>query len=108
MLLRCGFNIPFLPNSYIKVTRVCDDLKNTCSASVASVRGKTKYIYEYTVSLEWEAVLLQGQKCTGILKFQEVDESHQIGNKYEITKYTIGKDTPEHCKFMLENYVRDG
>lgn len=106
---KCTYTLPLSspdPGAQIRIAKVSE--VNPAHASVATVRGKKRYIYEFTICLHWEAVLCNDRVCTGNLTFPEVDGTHEIGGGYDIANYTVGEDTPVDCRYLLERFVRDG
>lgn len=77
-------------------------------ASVAKVRGKKKYIFEFNVCIHWEMTLGSGQKCKGTLTFYDVDGTHEIGEGYDVSEYCVHDGAPVDARHMLERFVRDG
>lgn len=70
----------------VKITKVEGD------AEVASARGKTKHIYDITVELDWEMVLLKPEdpaythKCTGTMTLLDI-----TGDMEYESQTTVGK-----------------
>jgi phosphopantetheinyl transferase (holo-ACP synthase) len=111
-LMNCTYVLPEGspdPNATIRVVKL-SKLDPSCGAhaSVASVRGKKRYIFEFTVVIHWEVTLKDGYLCKGSITILDVDGTHQIGDGYDITDYTVDNDTPSEAKFVLERFVRDG
>jgi len=77
-------------------------------ASVAKVRGKKKYIFEFTFCIHWEITLGTGDKCKGKLTFYDVDGSHEIGEGYDVSEYTVEDGAPADTRHLLERFVKNG
>jgi len=111
-LMACTYTLPDSstdPGALIKVTKVSMDKDNVSAhASIATVRGKKRYIYEFSPTVHWEANFRKAKMCTGSLTFPDVDGTHEIEERYDLTNYTVGSDTPTNCKHLLEKYVRNG
>ena len=101
------------PAAHVQVTKISKLISSkvaggTCHASVATVRSKKRYIFEFTVCVDWEMILGDGRKCKGKMTFLDVDGTHEIGDGYDMTDYTVDSETPSDTKFLLERFVRDG
>jgi len=111
-LKACTYTLPESspdPGAHIKITKVCmDNEQSPAHISVATVRGKKRYIYEFSPMVEWKAKLSNDKVCTGSITFLDVDSTHEIGEGYDVTNYKVGNETPRDCKYLLETFVRDG
>ena len=60
-------------------------------ASVATVRGKKRFIYEWSMVVNWSFM-----DCSGKLEFPDVDGTCAVGEPYDATNFTvsIGARTP--------------
>lgn len=101
------------PNAMIKIVDVSklissDVAGGSAHASVAKVRGKKRYIFEFNVCIHWEMTLGNGNKCKGKLTFYDVDGTHEIGEGYDVSEYTVEDGAPADARHMLERFVRDG
>lgn len=101
------------PNAHVQVTKIEKLLSSKLAggsshASVATVRGKKRYIFEFTVCVHWEMTLGDGRKCKGQMTFLDVDGTHEIGDGYDMSDYIVDSDTPSDSKYLLERFVRDG
>jgi hypothetical protein len=76
-------------------------------ASVAKVRGKKKYIFEFTVCVHWEMTMGNGTKCNGKMTFFDVDGTHEIGEGYDVTDYIVDAGAPADARHLLERFVRN-
>ncbi len=112
----CEYNLPEGspdPNAHVHVTKITKLLSakvagGTCHASVATVRGKKRYIFEFTICVHWEMTLGDGRKCKGHMSFLDVDGTHEIGEGFDISDYTVDNDTPSEARYLLQRFVRDG
>lgn len=85
-------------------------------ASVATVRGKRRYIYEFAISIEWKLPLLpftsdgeddakhKSKVCRGSLTFPDVD----CNGEYEISEYTVFPESPPEARHLLDQYIKNG
>eukprot|EP00559_Dactyliosolen_fragilissimus_P005144 CAMPEP_0184858066 /NCGR_PEP_ID=MMETSP0580-20130426/3175_1 /TAXON_ID=1118495 /ORGANISM="Dactyliosolen fragilissimus" /LENGTH=428 /DNA_ID=CAMNT_0027353987 /DNA_START=18 /DNA_END=1301 /DNA_ORIENTATION=- len=112
-LMECSYTLPPSspdPNAQIKVMKVSKldpAPKGSAHASVATVRGKKRYIYEFTICIHWEAMLTNGSVCKGNMTFLDIDGTHEIGDGYDISNYQVDNDTPPDSRYLLERFVRD-
>jgi len=127
-LRQCTYTLPpgvAFAGSIIRVTNL-SQLQSTkeggtTHASIATVRGKKRLIFEFTVTVHWELLLIDEEEkpmgtsttsstniCKGSLTFPDVDGTHELGQGYDTSDYIVDKDTPSHAKFILERFVRDG
>lgn len=79
----------------------------TAHASVAKVRGKKKYIFEFTICIHWEMTLGNGDQCQGKMTFFDVDGTHEIGEGYDVTDYSVDNGAPADARHLLERFVRN-
>lgn len=115
-IMKCNYHLPDGspdPKAHVQVTKITKLLSSkvaggTCHASVATVRGKKKYIFEFNVCVHWEMTLGDGRKCRGEMTFLDVDGTHEIGEGYDISDYNVDNETPSDAKYLLERFVRDG
>lgn len=112
MLLLAEYKMPDsspLPNSIAKITSV---KKINGHASVATVRGKRRYIYEYSIDINWEMSLPDGDfECDavkGTMGFPDIDGTCDKG-EYEMVSFTVdGKsNTPQSVKPIIERFVKN-
>lgn len=101
------------PNAHVKVVDVTDLISSKVAggnahASVAKVRGKKRYIFEFNVCVHWEITLGNGTVCKGTLSFLDVDGTHEVGDGYDVSGYTVDANAPSEAKYLLERFVRDG
>ena len=101
------------PNAHVKVIDVSKLISSkkaggTAHASVAKVRGKKRYIFEFTVCVHWQMTLGSGDVCKGKLTFYDVDGTHEIGDGYDISEYSVEDGAPADARHLLERFVRNG
>ncbi len=101
------------PKAHVSITKITKLLSSkvaggTCHASVATVRGKKRYIFEFTLCVHWQMRLGDGRKCNGQMTFLDVDGTHEIGDGYDMSEYSVDSDTPSDARYLLERFVRDG
>jgi hypothetical protein len=112
----CEYDLPDSspdPNAHVQVTKISKLISSkvaggTCHASVATVRGKKRYIFEFSICVHWEMTLGDGRKCKGEMTFLDVDGTHELGDGYDVNDYNVDSDTPSDAKYLLERFVRDG
>lgn len=93
------------PGSVARVTKV-----KTCNghASVATARGKRRYIYEYEVVVEWEMTLPQEEEeAKGTMSFPDIDGTCDEG-EYEMVNYSVDSSVPSSARHVLERFVKNG
>jgi tetratricopeptide (TPR) repeat protein len=101
------------PNASVKVIDVSGLISSkkaggSAHASVAKVRGKKKYIFEFTICVHWEMTLGSGDKCKGKLTFYDVDGTHEIGEGYDISEYSVEDGAQADARHLLDRFVRNG
>lgn len=77
-------------------------------ASYATVRGKKKYIYEFSIAIKWELDLGERGTCKGEVTFPDVDGTVELGEGYDIVKYSVDASSPAGTGPLLDRFVRDG
>jgi tetratricopeptide (TPR) repeat protein len=76
----------------------------TGHASVATVRGKTRYIYELSVTINWE--FSHGtDKASGNMQFPDVDGTCAVGEPYDATGFTVSHADDSNMRPLLESFV---
>ena len=87
----------------IKVTKVKGLDKG--HASVASVRGKRRHMFEFTnVEVNWEVSLdTDCSLCSGVLTFHDVDGTCE--GEYDID-YKVDSNTPGDARHLLDRFVK--
>jgi tetratricopeptide (TPR) repeat protein len=78
-------------------------------ASVAVVRGKTRFIYEYTCRLEWQLEQLDGDlECKGSLAIPDIDGTIALGEGYEIHEFVIDSVNDNAVRPVIDRFVHRG
>ncbi|KAL9184987.1 hypothetical protein ACHAXT_002764 [Thalassiosira profunda] len=79
-------------------------------ASHAAVRGKKKYIYEFTLTLQWVLTLGDDHKqtCHGEMTFPDVDGTCALGEGYDIHNFAVDGSSAAGTGPLLDRFVRDG
>ena len=98
------------PNATVRVVDVSKldpAPKGSAHASVATVRGKKRYIYEFSICIHWEMKFSNDKTCTGTLTFPDVDGTHEIGQGYDVSAFILSSQAPTGTKCILERFVRD-
>ena len=72
-------------------------------ASVATVRGKRRFIYDFNFTVKWE-VELEGHTVKGQLKFPDV--ALDCDGEYEST-YEIDRECPPAARPLLDRFVKN-
>jgi len=130
LLDKCHYTLPPTspdPNARVKVTKVSKlrpnksasasgggaVAENQSHASVATVRGKKRYIFEFTVCLHWTLTFGNGvDECHGTLLFLDIDGTHEIGEGYDIGEFTVEDNQSQgglaDARFLLERFVKNG
>jgi tetratricopeptide (TPR) repeat protein len=101
------------PDASIKIVDISKLISSkhdggSAHASVAKVRGKKRYIFEFNICIHWEMTLGNGHKCKGSMTFYDVDGTHEIGEGYDVSEYTVEDCAPADARHLLERFVRDG
>lgn len=77
-------------------------------ASVATARGKRRYIYEFDVELEWTfAMPMEEQDAKGTMRFPDIDGTCDQG-EYEMNQYRVDASSPTNAGPLLERFVKNG
>ncbi|KAL3808114.1 hypothetical protein ACHAXA_001020 [Cyclostephanos tholiformis] len=84
------------------------------NASYAAVRGKKKYIYEFSITVRWELALSspdggETTRCRGEMTFPDVDGTVESGEGYDVSNYSVdGTTCSPGIGPLLERFIRDG
>jgi len=131
---KCHYTLPPSspdPNATVRVTKITkligssstttpsgnggDKAQTLSHASVATVRGKKRYIFEFTICLHWTLTFGNGvDTCSGTLAFDDVDGTHEMGEGYDIGEFTVVEDGGVgagglvDARFLLERFVKNG
>ena len=49
-----------------------------------------------------------GDTCKGKLTFYDVDGTHEIGEGYDVSEYTLEDGAPSDTRHLLERFVKNG
>lgn len=88
------------PNGLITITKV----KAKGHASVASVRGKKRYIYEYDLTVTWKFVH-DSTEASGTIQFPDVDGTCALGDGYDVSNFAISTISNQALRPVLETFV---
>lgn len=111
-LLQTTFMLPTsspAPNALVTVSKVkqCDG-----HASVAVARGKTRFIYEWCVKLEWHlggaADSGDDLDCSGSLAIPDIDGTIAVGEGYEIHEFAVDNVSNNSVKPLVDRFVHRG
>lgn len=93
-----------------KVTRVEKlGLHEGGHASVAAVRGKKRYIYEFGLKISWELEGgSNGEDYTGTMTLPDVDGTVEAGDEYDLSEFTTESTVGNAGRMALNKHVRDG
>ncbi|KAG7366675.1 activator of Hsp90 ATPase [Nitzschia inconspicua] len=108
-ILQTTFTLPAsspVPNALVTVQKV-KSLDG--HASVAVVRGKTRFIYEYSCQLEWQLEQNDGDlECKGSLAIPDIDGTIGLGEGYEIHEFAIDTVNDNAVKPVIDRFVHRG
>ena len=76
-------------------------------ASFAIARGKKKYIYEYSLSLEWQ-LTHDYLDCNGHLNIPDIDGTVDLGDGYEMEGFTVSHASDDSVRPLLDRFVHRG
>jgi tetratricopeptide (TPR) repeat protein len=88
------------PNGLVKCTKA----NVSGHASVATVRGKKRYIYEFSVELEW-SFAHEDNEANGKLNFPDVDGTCMVGEPYEANGFAVDHSDDGQLRPLLEAFV---
>lgn len=77
-------------------------------ASYATVRGKKRYIYEFSFCLHWNLTMSNGDVCKGKMTFPDVDTTCDVGDGYEMVHWEVDGSTPQDAAHLISRFVKDG
>lgn len=112
-LLTTSYVLPESCSSFPGATvRVSSVTKCDGHASFATVRGKKRYIYEFSLTLEWT---FTNNGTTHVVKgkmtFPDFDGTCELGEGYEMIQYQVddNENTTTSClKPVLDQFVKHG
>jgi len=94
------------PGALVTIQKV---IKLNGHASVAQVRGKKRYIYEYSAELEWQLEdATNGMKCVGKVKIHDIDGTVELGEGYEQDGFTIDETSDNSVRPLVDRFVQRG
>jgi len=109
MILQTSYVLPNsspAPDAVVSVEKVS---KIEGHASVAVVRGKTRFIYEYSCELNWKLSKEDDElNCTGSLTIPDIDGTVALGEGYEIHNFTINSVSDNSLKPVIDRFVYRG
>jgi hypothetical protein len=101
------------PGGLVSVSKVT--MLDGCHASFAKVRGKTKYIYEYSLALEWQLTHVSGtdgttvdMECRGKLNIPDIDGTIEMGEGYDMEGFLVEHASDDTVRPLLERFVQRG
>lgn len=98
-----SFNIPVGIGLSIHITKVKDF---DGDASVIVSRGKTKYLFDFSFTLEWKIRGLDnGAEASGTLKYPDVTPDCDEDEDYE-TILEVDKNSPQEVKPLIDNFIK--
>jgi len=106
LLLSCKYVLPEgspSPGSLALVSKVAT-LEG--HASYATVRGKKRYIYEFSVIVKW-TLTLGDEQASGQMTFPDVDGTCELGGGYDLVDWIVDSGTPPGTGPLLDRFVRD-
>lgn len=109
LILQTSYELPPsspAPGAVVTVEKVSTLEGN---ASVAVVRGKMRFIYEYSCKLDWQLVEEgDGLNCKGSLAIPDIDGTIAIGEGYEIHDFSIDSVSNNSVKPVVDRFVHRG
>jgi len=117
-LSKCQYNLPaeIMSNGegIVKVTKVTKLTSHTdggtAHASYATVRGKKRYIYEFSIGLNWELTLPgDDDKASGTMTFPDVDGTCEPGEGYDLVEFTVNREkSTASTQPIVQKFVQHG
>lgn len=78
-------------------------------ASVAVVRGKMRFIYEYSCKIDWQVTKDDdGLNCKGSLAIPDIDGTIAMGEGFEIHDFSIESVSNNSVKPVVDRFVHRG
>ena len=109
LLLQTSYALPDSSPAPGSVVTVQNISKLEGHASVAVVRGKTRFIYEYSCKLDWELSKEDDElNCKGSLAIPDIDGTIAIGEGYEIHEFGIESVSNSSVKPVVDRFVHRG
>jgi tetratricopeptide (TPR) repeat protein len=99
------------PGALVSVSQVT--VVDGSHASFAKVRGKTKYIYEYALALEWQLMHTGSDgtvdmECRGKLRIPDIDGTIEMGEGYDMEGFLVDHTSDDTIRPLLERFVQRG
>mmetsp|Transcript_15631 Transcript_15631/g.29082 ORF Transcript_15631/g.29082 Transcript_15631/m.29082 type:complete len:430 (+) Transcript_15631:57-1346(+) len=108
-ILQTTFTLPATspaPNALVTVQKVS---KLDGHASVAVVRGKMRFIYEFSCKLDWQLEKNDDDlNCKGSLAIPDIDGTIALGEGYEIHDFVIDSVSDNSTKPIIDRFVHRG
>ena len=109
LILQTSYTLPSsspAPSAVATVTKVS---KLDGHASVVVVRGKTRFIYEFSSKLEWQLKKDDDDlDCKGTFTIPDIDGTIAIGEGYEIHDFSIDSVSNNSAKPIIDRFVHRG
>mmetsp|Transcript_17736 Transcript_17736/g.40934 ORF Transcript_17736/g.40934 Transcript_17736/m.40934 type:complete len:438 (-) Transcript_17736:1959-3272(-) len=109
LILQTSYTLPLsspAPGAVVTVEKVS---KLEGHASVAVVRGKMRFIYEYSCALDWKLDKKDDElSCKGSLAIPDIDGTIAIGEGYEIHNFSIESISDNSLKPVVDRFVQRG
>jgi len=109
LILQTSYTLPSsspAPSAVATVTKVS---KLEGHASVVVVRGKTRFIYEFSSKLEWQLKKDDDDlDCKGTFTIPDIDGTIAIGEGYEIHDFSIDSVSNNSAKPIIDRFVHRG
>ena len=109
LILQTSYTLPSsspAPSAVATVTKVS---KLDGHASVVVVRGKTRFIYEFSSKLEWQLKKDDDDlDCKGTFTIPDIDGTIATGEGYEIHDFSIDSVSNNSAKPIIDRFVHRG
>ena len=92
------------PDAVLSVTKV--DVA-AGHASVAAVRGKKRYLYEFDLTVHWTLVTTRaasGAVAAGTMRFPDIDGTCALGEGYDVSNFTVTQADDPNLRPVLETF----
>ena len=110
-LLTCSYDIPSTDQTVKVVKANKMAVHDGGHASVAAVRGKKRYIYEFGYELVWELSSAGGDadvEMRGKLTLPDIDGTVAAGEWHDVSDFSVDGGIPNAKRAYLIKHVRDG
>ena len=110
-LLTCSYDIPGTDQTVKVVKANKMAVHDGGHASVAAVRGKKRYIYEFGYELVWELSSAGGDadvEMKGKLILPDIDGTVAAGEWHDVSDFSVDGGIPNAKRAYLLKHVRDG